>query len=121
VLLLTGSLPPYLPPLPSGSSFFKALDTQLRVHHMRLADFVAAFELSDQAASSGLDEYEFRELVMRVMPEATEGQVGGQPLITQASWGRGSARFRTERMRQGHVSLVHLFNQASSSGSGHIK
>jgi hypothetical protein len=43
---------------------------------MRLADFVAAFELSDHAASNGLDEYEFRDLVVRVMPEATEAQVG---------------------------------------------
>jgi hypothetical protein len=57
--------------------FFSALDTQLRVHHMRLADFVAAFDLSPEASSRGLDSDEFARLVAQVLPGATACQVGG--------------------------------------------
>ena len=74
--LLLPILPSPLLLLPAASAFFKALDTELQVAQMRLADFVAAFDLSNDTASRGLDEYEFADLVRRIMPDASEAQVG---------------------------------------------
>lgn len=57
-------------------SFFKALDQTLKIHQMRLADFVAAFEVAPDVASRGLDQDEFAAMVERIMPQATPSQVG---------------------------------------------